>query len=127
MFSKRGGVSEEKKIQQLVDDFAANVIAQHEAIWRGNARVGNCHANRTLRCFDKLYRYGPAGKDGLATLFTHNNPLVRGTAAVFLLKYKTEEAMAILEELATGEGFSAFCASEAIKRWNEGAWDLEPK
>ncbi|HEX8438006.1 DUF2019 domain-containing protein [Archangium sp.] len=100
--------------------------AQTEAIWRGDAKTGNKHADRCLAAFDKLCAHGDAGRDALTGLFAHPNMDVRTTAAAFLLRYRTPEAKAILEEAAKGEGLVAFAASQALKRWEEGTWALDP-
>jgi len=68
-----------------------------------------------------------AGRDALATLITHPNMDVRTAAAAFLLRYRTPEAKAILEEAAKGKGLVAFESSEALKRWEEGTWALDPE
>lgn len=100
--------------------------AQTAAIWRGDAKTGNKHADRCLAAFDKLCAHGDAGRDALAALFVHPNMDVRTTAAAFLLRHRTTEAKAILEEAAKGEGLVAFASSEALKRWEEGTWSLDP-
>jgi hypothetical protein len=113
-------------LEKLVNDFAHHVEAQTAAIWRGDAKTGNKHADRCLAAFDKLCAHGDAGRDALATLFTHPNMDVRTTAAAFLLRYRTAEAKAILEEAAKGEGLVAFASAQALKRWEEGTWALDP-
>lgn len=65
---------------------------------------------------------GLAGREALATLFTHPRMDVRTTAAMYLLR----EAKAVLEEAAKGEGLIPFGAQEALKRWAEGALSLDP-
>lgn len=47
-------------------------------------------------------------------------------AAAFLLRYRTTEALHVLREAAKGSGLIAFEASEAIKRWEERTWELDP-
>ena len=112
----------------LVTQFAKNVMAQNDAIMNGlGHRIGNIHAKRYIRCFDALCALGDHGKEKLSTLFVHEDPGVRSMAATFLLKYKTHEALHVLRELSKGEGLVAFGSQEAIKRWEEGTWDLEPK
>jgi hypothetical protein len=77
---------------------------------------------------NQLRARGNSGRDGLATLFKHSRMDVRVTAAAFLLRYKTAEAMAVLEEAATKEGLAAFEAQECLKRWREGGvWQLDPE
>ena len=115
------------KLEKLVEEFAENVAAQTNAVFRGDAKTGNKHANRYIAAFKKLRAHGNAGRDALASLFTHPNPDVRTTAAAFLLRYRTVEAKAILEEAARGEGIVAFESSEALKRWEEGTWALDPE
>jgi len=113
-------------LEKLVEEFARHVEAQTAAIWRGDAKTGNKHADRCLAAFDKLCAHGDAGRDALAALFVHPNMDVRTTAAAFLLRHRTTEAKAILEEAAKGEGLVAFASSQALKRWEEGTWSLDP-
>jgi hypothetical protein len=112
-------------LEKWVEEFARHVEAQTEAIWRGDAKAGNKHADRYLAAFDKLCAHGDAGRDALATLFLHPNMDVRTTAAAFLLRYRTAEARAILEEAAKGEGLVAFSAAQTLKRWEEGTWNID--
>ncbi|NRD49371.1 hypothetical protein [Corallococcus exiguus] len=56
----------------------------------------------------------------------HARADVRVAAAAYLLRYRTHEAKAVLEHAAGGEGLAAFEASEVLKRWEEGAWNLDP-
>ena len=114
------------EIDQYVERFANAVMAQNSAISVGNHRAGNIQAGRYAAMFNKLCEYGDKGKDRLATLFDHSDVGVREMAAVFLLRHRTDEALSILREIADGEGLVAFGASEAIKRWEEGSWNLEP-
>jgi hypothetical protein len=51
---------------------------------------------------------------------------VRVMAATFLLRHRTTESMSVLRQAAKGPGLVAFEAAQAIKRWNEGAWALDP-
>ena len=65
------------------------------------------------------------GLDALSELLAHESPDVGSAAAAFLLRYKTEEALAVLREVAQRPGLIGFEASEAIKRWEEGEWHLD--
>lgn len=115
------------QLEKLVEEFARNVAAQTEAISRGEARTGNKHAAKYIAAFKKLRAHGDAGRDALAVLFTHPDMDVRTTAAAFLLRYRTEDAKAILTEAAKSKGLVAFESVEALKRWEEGAWALDPE
>ncbi|WP_257463355.1 DUF2019 domain-containing protein [Archangium lipolyticum] len=115
------------KIEELVERFARHVQAQTDSIFRGDARTGNKHADQLIAAFDELCAHGNAGRDALTALFTHPRMDVRVKAAAFLLRHQTEEAKAVLREAAAGEGLAAFSASEALKRWEEGTWALDPE
>lgn len=114
------------ELEKWVEEFARHVEAQTEAIWRGDAKAGNKHADQYFAAFDKLCAHGDAGRDALASLFSHPNMDVRTTAATFLLRHRTAEARAILEEAAKGKGLVAFASAQALKRWEEGSWALDP-
>jgi hypothetical protein len=110
----------------LVESFAHHTTAQTAAILRGDAKAGNKHAKQRISAFKKLCAHGNAGRDALAVLLTHPDVDVRTMAAAYLLRYRTAEAIAVLEEAARGQGLIAFEAGEALKRWEEGTWALDP-
>ena len=113
-------------IEELVEAFALHTAEQTDLIFRGDAKTGNKHANKRIAAFKKLRAHGDAGRDALTVLFKHPRMDVRAMAAVYLLRHRTAEAKAVLEELSKGMGLAAFCASEALKRWAEGTWALDP-
>ena len=114
-----------KKLEDLVSEFAQHVSAQTESIWKGDAKTGNKHARKYIAAFAKLREHGDDGREALCVLLRHPSMDVRTFAAVYLLRYKTAEAKAVLEEAAKGKGLIPFEASEALKRWEEGAWALD--
>lgn len=114
-------------IEALVDSFAYHTTAQTAAIFRGDAKTGNKHARLCDAAFRKLCAHGNAGRDALAVLLRHPNMDVRTMAATYLLRYRTAEAKAVLEEASRGQGLIAFEAGEALKRWEEGTWALDPE
>ncbi|MBZ4414950.1 DUF2019 domain-containing protein [Myxococcus sp. RHSTA-1-4] len=114
-------------LDALVEQFAENVAAQTDAIWRGDAKAGNKHARRYISAFDKLRAHGDAGREALTALFSHPRMDVRVMAAAHLLRYRTKEATAVLQEAAKGEGFVPFKAGQALRRWEEGTWALDPE
>jgi Domain of unknown function (DUF2019) len=113
-------------LEKLVETCALHAAAQTDAIWKGDAKTGNKHATQVNKAFDKLCAHGGAGRDALAALFTHPRMDVRVKAAAFLFRHRTEEAKAVLSEAAQEEGLVSFAASEALKRWEEGTWALDP-
>jgi hypothetical protein len=113
-------------LEMLVEEFAQHTSAQTDAIFRGDAATGNKYARKRIAAFEKLRAHGDAGRDALAVLFTHPRMDVRVKAAAYLLRHRTAEAKAVLTEIAKGEGMAAFGAAEALKRWEEGTWALDP-
>ncbi len=115
------------KAEDLVRQFADSVVAQDECLERNDATTGNKHARRRIAAFRKLRAMGDSGREALAVLLRDPRPNVRTLAATYLLRYKNAEALAVLRELSKGQGMIAFGASEAIKRWEEGTWQLDPE
>lgn len=114
-------------LEKLVEQFALDVAAQTEAIFRGDAKTGNKHARKYGAAVDKLLAQGNAGRDALLVLLKHERMDVRVMAAAHLLRYRTAEAKAVLEEAARGKGLVPFEAQQALKRWEEGTWALDPE
>ncbi|MBZ4397534.1 DUF2019 domain-containing protein [Myxococcus sp. MISCRS1] len=113
-------------LEKLVEEFALNVAAQNEAIFRGDAKTGNKHARKYGAAVDTLLSHGDKGRDALLVLLKHERMDVRVMAAAHLLRYRTAEAKAVLEEAAKGKGLVPFGAQQALKRWEEGTWALDP-
>jgi hypothetical protein len=114
------------KFDELLEQFAEHVAAQTDAIWRGDARTGNKHARKYGAAVDELLANGNAGRDALCVLLNHPRMDVRVMAAAHLLRYRTAEAKAVLEEAAKGQGLIPFGAQQCLKRWEEGTWALDP-
>ncbi len=113
--------------QTLVDQFAEAVTAQHKALWeRADHKTANKFAKRYLAIFMRLREHGDEGRDALAVLLNHLRPEVRVATAAFLLRHRTEAAQAVLRAAARRPGVIGFQASEALKRWEEGVWALDP-
>lgn len=114
------------ELEKIVQEFACHVQAQTEATWRGDTKTGNKHAKKAIAAFMQLRSIGDAGRDALAVLMSHPRMDVRVMTATFLLRHRTAEAKAVLQEAAKGQGLIPFGASEALKRWVEGTWALDP-
>lgn len=119
-------MSSARQMDKLVLEFAENVVAQTDAMMRGDATTGNKHAKRYIKAFEALRRLGDPGRDALVPLLQDPRKDVRSMAAAFLLRYRHDEARHVLEEIARGRGLLAFEAGEALKRWEEKTWQLDP-
>ena len=114
-------------LEDLVREFAANVAAQTDAIFQVGADPEDQHGDRYIAAFDELRARGNEGREALCVLLKHPRMDVRATAAAFLLRYRTAESRAVLEEAAKGEGLVAFGAQQTLKGWADGGWDLDPE
>ena len=93
------------RLEELIEQFAQNVAAQTDAIRRGDARSGNKHAKKYADALHELRTHGNAGRDALAMQLDRPRMDVHAMAAVFLLRYRTAEAKAVLEAAAREGGF----------------------
>ncbi|QSQ14868.1 DUF2019 domain-containing protein [Myxococcus landrumensis] len=112
-------------LESLVAQFAQHIAAQTDCILRGDSKTGNKHADKVFAAFAKLREQGDAGRDALASLLAAPRMDVRVTAAAFLLRHRTEEAKAVLEAAASGEGMAALGAQQTLKNWENGTWALD--
>jgi hypothetical protein len=110
----------------LVDEFAHCVAAQGQAIAKGDAASGNTFAKRYVAAFQMLRLHGDCGRDALAVLLSDPRADVRVMAAAFLLRHCEAKARAVLETEVMGGGMAAFGAAQALRRWKEGTWTLDP-
>ena len=111
----------------LVKEFAECVVAQSEAIEQNDPKAGNEFAKRYIVAFDKLRAHGDQGRDALASLLDDYRPEVRVMAAAYLLRHSGDKARSVLEIEAKKEGLVAFGAAQALQRWEDGTWALDPK
>jgi len=119
-------LAREEKIEKLVEAVEKNIVKQTEALEKG--KHGNQYAKKTIKAFNELKKMPKnVGREKLSKLLSHERADVRSTVAAFLLRYKHEESMKVLKELARKDNFQGFAASECIKRWEEGAWQLDPE
>lgn len=114
-------------LDRLVTEFADCVAAQTDAMDRGDSIAGNAFARRYVAAFEALRARGNPGRDALAILLNDSRSDVRVMAAVFLLRHCGHVARSILETEARQAGFVAFGASQALQRWDDGTWSLDPE
>jgi hypothetical protein len=94
---------------------------------KSDPNLGNKFAKRYIGAFEKLRACGDEGREALAVLLADSRADVRVMTAAYLLRYKTDQAQAVLEREAKGRGFTAFGATQALQRWQEGTWALDPE
>lgn len=109
----------------LVSTFAENVAKQSRFVMLGNAEAGNACAREYIKAFQALRSMGTDGLNALAALLEDLRADVRVTAAAFLLRHCEAKAKSVLESEANGKGLTALAASQALRRWEEGTWNLD--
>jgi len=115
----------DSEMQELVEDFVKHEIARDEAITGDD---GVRHATQCHEAFLQLVKkYGDDGREALSVLFDHGDPRIRLIAAVYLLRYKHEESMSVLQELTKEHGMVALGAEQTMKNWETGNWKVDPE
>lgn len=104
--------------------FVAAVIEQHECIARGDAAQGNRAATTYMAAARTLLASGEDVIDRFATLLTHDHDDVRAMAAAFLLRERTDVAVATLRPIAGGKGLAALGAKMTLERYARGELDI---
>ena len=113
-----------EQVKKLIDNFAYFVIKQNECLNKGDWKQGNKYAKKYIKSFDEIRKIGDSVKEKMKKLLVHENDGIKVTAASFLLRYCTYEAMNVLKEISKKPGIIGFEAQEFIKRWEEGSWSL---
>jgi hypothetical protein len=114
------------RISSLVKSFSEAVMGQSDAINRGDPRAGNKMAKQYISAFGELRTFGDDGREALVPLLHYPRADVRVMTAAFLLRYKTEDALSVLNAEALGTSLAALGAQECIQRWKDGSWSLDP-
>jgi hypothetical protein len=79
-----------------------------------------------VAAFEALRVHGDVGRIALAGLLDDARAEVRVMAAAYLLRHCGDRAKAVLENEARASGIVAFGAAQALQRWEEGTWALDP-
>lgn len=115
------------QVDSLVEKFACAVECQGKCIAVGNYALGNAEAKKYVAAFKNLTQYGDVGRSRLEQLFTHPSADVRVMSASFLLRFSGDKAKIVLKRESKSKGMAAFSAQEALRRWADGSWELDPE
>jgi hypothetical protein len=110
--------------EQLTVAFAEAVIAQDRCIEKGDPRAGNRYAKAYIAAGKQLLAGGEAAIEVFCSLLRHPSPGVRAEAAAFLLKSRTEQAVAALRPIAQGKGVAALGAQMTLERYERGELEI---
>ena len=114
----------DERIARLMRRFAVAAKAHHAALEALDESGANAHARVIAGLFAAISATGGAGREALLLLVEDSESEVAGMAAVYSLRFRPEPCLALLRRLAAGEGLLAFRAAGALKRWEEGEWEL---
>ena len=111
--------------KKIVEKFAEATEKSFAARLTGNWRENNKWVKRQVQAFQQVIEANNEAREELLTLLNHQNPVIAKSAAVFSLKYATEQSIAILTRISKEPGILGFEAQQALQRWKEGSWQLE--
>jgi hypothetical protein len=114
-----------ESIDDLMATFATAARAHYQASEAGDYKVANPEAERIEAVFSKVRTIGPSAREALMRLAELSDDATAVMAAVYSLKYSPERSLRVLGRFSKNRGLLGFQASQAIKRWNAGEWQLE--
>jgi hypothetical protein len=101
-------------IEELVKAIEENLLASADV---QSMQPPNNYFVEFINAWLQLRILGDAGREALVPLLDHPHPLVRLNVAQCLLRYKTEQALKVLENIPDSE--SKIFAEMAIAEWQE--------
>ena len=114
-----------RKIAELVETFVVSVLKYSEFILK-DSQIANRHYDYFIQALKRTAAYGEEGLIALANLLDDDRIVVRVTAACYLIHFRTEKALSVLEAAAKLENRAiAMLAFATIKRWEKGIY-LDP-
>lgn len=114
-----------RTLDEYLEVFVDAAAQHYEATLEGNWRKTNRCARKVDTAFRHIIEFGNEGRESLLALTDNANLAVAKMAAVYSLKYGTQQALATLRRISQEPGIMGFGAQQAILRWEEGAWQLE--
>lgn len=112
-------------IDKLVETFTAASRRHFQATSDGDYEVANREADSVHQIFLRLRELGPEAREGLIQVAVSGGDAAAVMAAVYSLKYDPERSLKVLGRLSKDSGILGFQATQAIKRWKSGEWQLE--
>ncbi|MCI0538648.1 MAG: DUF2019 domain-containing protein [Verrucomicrobiales bacterium] len=108
---------------EIIRQYATAAEAHGEATDRGDHKATNRAHDQVIRALRAL-RKTKEGDRALLPLLKHTSAHVRTWAATHLLPFEEEQAVAVLESVGRGRGFTAFDARMTLQLWKKGELKL---
>lgn len=112
-------------IHDLVTAFVEASRRHYQATLDGDYKVANREVDQINELFSKVRERGPEAREALVQIATSADDAAAVMAAAYSLKYDPERSLLALKRLSKSSGILGFKASQAIKRWTSGEWQLE--
>jgi hypothetical protein len=112
-------------VASLIDDFVDAAKMHYAFTMIGDYTNVNVQAKRMDQVFHKIIQIGKEAREALLAQVDNEEPAISLAAATFSLKYDSERAKRALEQIANRPGLIGFGAKQALRRWEEGTWNLE--
>lgn len=114
-----------ERLERILRRFEVAAKAHYAALEAMNSEEAEHQARIIAQLFARIVSTGDQGRQGLLFLALSPDKAVCGMAAVYSLRYRPEQALAVLRKLAKEGGLMGFRASVAIQRWEAGEWDID--
>ena len=118
-------VMSDETLERLLHRFARAAERHNAALETMDEEGANRQAFLISRLFASIAAHGVTGRARLLALLASDQPAVAGMAAVYSLRYATQEALPVLRRIAGEPGLLGFRAGMAIERWERGEWEID--
>ncbi len=115
----------DETVERLIARFARAAVKHHAALEEMDQKEANRQAFLIGRLFAGIVAHSDDGRTRLLVLLASDQPVVAGMAAVYSLRFATQEALPVLRRIAAEPGLLGYRASMAIERWERGEWELD--
>jgi hypothetical protein len=112
-------------IDSIIVAFVEASKSHYDATMAGDHEAANKQAKELHNLFQKITSLGTDARKALLAKTEDDDMAVVAMTAVYSLKYDTERSLAALKRIADDPSLIGFEAQQAIKRWEEGSWQLE--
>ena len=111
-------------VDDLVKQFVDAAERHGSGMEQGNSNSTNCAYDDLVEITVAIKEKSSDGLRALTPLLRHASPSVRKCAAFRLLMLCTDEAVAVLEEVANESSYVGFDAEMILEEWRKG--NLKP-
>ena len=116
----------EEMVSDLVTAFAQAAARHYAFTQAGRYRDINREADKIDAAYRKLKSYGDKGKQALLKLLDDADLAVSSMAAAYCMHFAPQECKRVFQRVAKDPGILGLEAQYALKRFDDGSWQVEP-